>query len=56
MGPGGKKNRIKMLLYKRVSHTSHRLFTAAVLSWFYLPDSIREQFLAITKSRFEWAG
>lgn len=54
-GTQGKKNNMKMLLYERVSHSSHRLFTAAVLSWFYLPDSIREQFLVVTKSRFEGA-
>lgn len=51
----GEKDRMKMLLYKRVSHSSHQLFTAAVLSWFYLPHSIRQQFLATPKSRVEWA-
>jgi len=33
----------------RVSYSSLRLFTAAVQSWFYLPDNVREQFLAIAK-------
>lgn len=39
--------------YKRVNHSSYRLFTVAALYWFYLPDRIKKEFLALAK-RMGW--